>query len=154
MSNALLLLLIALTGVANAQSVRVSHFLRPEGPIRNDPVQLVVTVDAPRDVTGGTLTILTPSGFTVTELRASGSGPASTQSAAGSTIRVELGSFQGQMAKAFMIEASGGSLQRGKYRIVTTVLANDAAPRPGDTSRAAPAAGAPQHYRDSGAGRL
>jgi hypothetical protein len=117
----MLLALGASADEALAQSVRLTHYLRPEGAIRRGPTQLVLTVDAARAPTGGALTVIVPAGFTVRELRASGVDSARSSGPASTTARVDLGVFVARTSKAFEIEPNADRLQRGKYRVIASV---------------------------------
>jgi hypothetical protein len=131
---AFVVLLVVATPASGAQAVRINNMLRPDGPIRNAPAQLVLTLDVVQPQPRASLTILAPPGFRVEEVRASEQGK-ETQSTNTNTVRVGLGTLQGRVTKVFMLHPPEVRIPRGKYRLLATV---STAPAPNVTVDSAP----------------
>jgi uncharacterized membrane protein len=106
-----------------AQPARINTMIRPDAPIRDAAVQLVVTVDVTQLQSGASLTILAPSGFGIREIRNPAQGVGPGQGSSPNTARVSLGAVQGRVTKVFMLDPPSRSIPRGKYRLLASVAA-------------------------------
>ena len=113
-------------GTTTPPVVKVSAVQSPDGTLRRDPVQIVVTVESNQPLSGATLRLSAPAGLALREV-----GEATTKNGAPSSVLVtSLGTFAGSTSRSIMVDAASADLRQGSYRLLLDVLATDSTGRP------------------------